>query len=271
MVKALPPTVQLKLEQVLSQWRAWQQPPLSQPQVQQRLGDGQSNFSVKVGDGEHSWVVRLDGFEPGLLGLSRSAELRAHRLAAQKLLAPEPVYNNPELGALVCVYCPPDSQTLAGTQELQELGKLLREIQQLPAIKLRLQPARRVQHYLRHLPQQRLSEEFTAACTRAQHYERSALMCHNDLLRANRVRSQGKLLALDWEYAACGDPWFEIAVIAEGDQLGESELEILITTWLQRAATEEEHQRLRDQRCIYREMARLWLLAYKTLATDSAR
>src|SRR5690606_24301184 len=46
-----------------------------------------------------------------------------------------------------------------------------------------------------------------------------SVLCHNDLLRANRLYSRGKLWALDWEYCAMGSPWYDIAVVINGDEL----------------------------------------------------
>ena len=43
------------------------------------------------------------------------------------------------------------------------------------------------------------------------------MCCHNDLLAPNRLRSGGKLWALDWEYCAMGSPWFDLAVISCGE------------------------------------------------------
>ena len=48
-----------------------------------------------------------------------------------------------------------------------------------------------------------------------------SVLCHNDLLRANRIYSGGKLWAIDWEYCAMASPWYDIAVIVNGDALNE--------------------------------------------------
>ena len=78
MASALPRPVQLKLEQALAQWRHWQLPePLpGRPEGQATLGQGISNFSVKVAIAEKHFVVRIDGIVPAQLsGILRDGML----------------------------------------------------------------------------------------------------------------------------------------------------------------------------------------------------
>jgi thiamine kinase len=258
MVAPLPPAVARKLEQALSQWQRWSTAPTSPPQPLEIFVDGISNTSVHVGDGLNSWVVRVDGFDPRRIGLSRSAEWRALQQAASLGLAPNPVYTNPELGILVCEYHAPDATQQSGAAELEDVAHLLRAIHALPPVKFRLDPLARAQRYLQLAAGGELESGFLQACKRLSLRSYSPVLCHNDLLKANRLRCQGKLLALDWEYAAVGDPLFDLAVIIEGDGLNDAQTETLLCSWLDTEAREEDRHNLADNRLVYRELSRLW-------------
>ncbi len=87
------------------------------------------------------------------------------------------------------------------------------------------------------------------------------MLCHNDLLRANRIYSAGRLWAVDWEYAAMASPWYDIAVVINGDSLSAPDTEALLNAYLGRAADERERDMLHQYGCIYRYLELLWYLA----------
>jgi thiamine kinase len=259
MVATLAQSAQLKIHQALAQWQHWQCAPAlaSQPTVTRELAGGLSNSSLLVHSDNRAFVLRLDGHSPQRLGLSRNAEWRAHKNAAAHGLAPQPVYFNPELGILVSEYCEQDSKLLSGQQELEAIADLLRGIHALPAVKFRLQALDRAMHYLGVLGEKNLPAEFIATCKRLQQGANLCL-CHNDLLRENRLQRDGRLLAIDWEYTALGDPWFDLAVICEGDALQEQQCLQLLEAWLQAPADAGQEQRLQDYRQVYRVLSTLW-------------
>ena len=260
MVAALSKTAQLKIQQALAQWQHWNsgEPLAVEPVLRRTLEGGRSNISVLVASEEREFVLRLDGQSPQRLGLSRAAEWRAHQNAAARKLAPQPVYFNPELGVLISEFCPQDDCPLTGSEELQAVASLLRDIHKLPAVKFRLQPMARAAHYQGLLGESALPDSFVEACSRLQTSANTCL-CHNDLLRENRLQQNGKLTAIDWEYTAMGDPWFDLAVICEGDQLSEAECSQLSEAYLEAAPDLEQQQRLRDNRLAYRYLTELWL------------
>ena len=56
------------------------------------------------------------------------------------------------------------------------------------------------------------------------------VFCHNDLLRANRIATRGSLRAIDWEYSAMAEPWYDLAVVICGDDLPDREQALLVAT-----------------------------------------
>ena len=102
MVETLPRNIQLKLDQTLAQWHSWRRDPtLTQiPKTRRLLSPGLSNYSILV-EADRQYVVRIDGLNPAVIGLSRQTEWRALQSASAAGLAPQPRYYNPELGSLV--------------------------------------------------------------------------------------------------------------------------------------------------------------------------
>ena len=267
MVDSLPRQTRLKLDQTLAQWRHWQcQPALAAaPLIERRLSGGLSNHSVLVASAEQRFVVRMDGIEPATHGLNRQTEWRVLQEAGRQQLAPAPRYFNPDLGTLVCDYLPADAQQPGN---LEDVADLLRKIHELPAIHSRLDLRERVLRYERHLEAQgtrtalksfhpiilHLIETCAQQCA-------TRVVCHNDLLRPNRLYCANKLRALDWEYTAMASPWYELAVIAAGDSLNNTELDQLLVRYLRREASAGERQWVHAYTCVYRYLELLWYLA----------
>ena len=264
----LPPAVQRKLDHTLGQWQHWQceQPLPGAPQAQRVLGGGVSNYSILVGT-QRQWVVRIDGINPLQHGLNRQAEWSALREASRHSLAPCPRYFNPDLGSLVCDYLPPDGATPATTAQLADL---LRRIHALPPRHHRLDLAERIQRYENRVSGrtgaavQSLTLHAQAVADLVQQVrdtDQTRALCHNDLLRTNRIVSGGRLLALDWEYCAMGSTWYELAVITQGDALPARERDDLLRAYLQREPLPQERHLLLQYECIYGYLELLWYLA----------
>jgi hypothetical protein len=264
---SLPDNVRVKLDQTLGQWRHWHcEPPLSgPPEVLRTLGPGLSNYSVLVA-AHRPCVVRIDGVNPATNGLNRQWEWRALQSAHAAGLAPCPRYFNPDLGSLVTDYLPHDDDSTSPG----EVATLLRAIHGLPPRHHRLDLGERILRYEKHLEHQGspvdggLRECRPAVLdilSELQAEPGQRVLCHNDLLAANRVRSAGRLWAIDWEYCAMGSPWYELAVVTHGDNLAAEDCEELLDTYLQRSPDNSERRRLARYGCVYRYLELLWFLA----------
>lgn len=266
MVAALPRPVQLRLEQALAQWRHWRLPELaSAPEVECMLGNGLSNYNLLLRAGEHRLVLRLDRLDPLQHSLNRQAEWRVLQQAHAAGLAPAPRWQHAELGALLCDYLPPD--TAPPADETRALGALLRGIHDLPGIHLRLDLGLRLQRYERQAQVTNPGrwaalqglQNSLQRCLRAASAEDGPLrLCHNDLLRANRLYSGGRIYALDWEYAAMGPVWFELAALLAGDDWSKGAEEALLRAWLQRQPSDPERHQLTRYQLVYRYLELLW-------------
>ena len=278
MAAALPLPVRLKLDQTLAQWRHWQcGPPLdAPPPFVAPLAAGHSNHSLLVGE-SRQFVVRIDGVDPAAHGINRQAEWLALQDAHAVGLAPRPCYFNPDLGTLVCEYLQPDA---AQHHELGQVATLLRGIHRLPLRHSRLDLRQRIRRYEHQLARPGAPLPRTLSETRDRVFHRlsrvtardhSRAMCHNDLLRGNRLVSGGRLWAIDWEYCAVGDPLYELAVIICGDDLSGKDAEELVACYLGREASAGERGAMLDYCCVYRYLELLWYLAQRHPALDAGR
>jgi thiamine kinase-like enzyme len=273
MVASLPGNIRLKLERTLAQWRQWDcDPPLAAaPRVASQLASGLSNCSVLVESGQR-FVVRIDGVDPAAHSLNRQGEWRTLGAASRAGLSPAPRYFNPELGSLVCDYLEPDAeQPLVAA----DIANLLRAIHRLPARHYRLDLPERLLSYDKRLahrnplraarlaPHRPAVTDVLAAC---EGKRRPMVLCHHDLLRANRLYSGGRLFALDWEYSAMGSGWYDLAVIAAGDALPAGEVEALLTIYLGRSASGAERLLVMQYACVYRYLELQWHLVQEDQA-----
>ena len=259
------PSPERSLEQTLAQWRHWRcEPPLpGAPHLERKLSGGLSNHNFLVSAAAQQWVVRIDGVNPLHHGLNRQVEYRTLQMAAQAGIAPSPCYFNPELGALVYRYLPADEeQSLAPA----ELARLCRAIHSLPPRRQRLDLEARARRYLglieragKNLPANALVEAVGSITSLCQ--DGAQVLCHNDLLPANLLRSNGCLMALDWEYSAMGNPWFDLAVAGDGQGYGSRDFSHFLEAYLGHTPGEQESMQLKRHQVIYRYIEMLWHLA----------
>jgi thiamine kinase-like enzyme len=84
-------------------------------------------------------------------------------------------------------------------------------------------------------------------------------LCHNDLNSTN-ILDTGSLYLIDWEYAAIGDPYFDLATIIQHHGLVEGQVECLLAAYKDRVSDEDRHH-LRRYCTLYDRVLVLWLLA----------
>jgi thiamine kinase len=271
MTLALPRTVQYKLDQTLAQWPQWQCTPAltRSPEPVRALGPGVSNHTILV-ESTRQFVVRIDGLVPAAHGLNRQVEWHTLRAAHSAGLAPCPRYFNPDLGSLVYDYLPPDATQ---PTDAAAVGRLLRAIHALPSRRHRLDLAERILRYEKQLEHRGVAlgdtlrachESVTDLLHQIGRQGAQTVLCHNDLLRANRLYSGGSLWALDWEYCAMASPWYDIAVVVHGDDLSAPDADALLIAYLDRTPTDGERKQLHRYGCIYRYLELIWYLALET-------
>jgi len=109
----------------------------------------------------------------------------------------------------------------------EALGTLCRQIHELPGVTHQLTVANDIEHYLKQLPTH-LADPWRAAMqicdteTALASLERdTSYLCHNDLTPDNLMTHGNHLMAIDWEYAAMGSRYFDVAIACEALPDGE--------------------------------------------------
>ncbi|MBM70289.1 MAG: hypothetical protein CME43_12500 [Haliea sp.] len=255
-----------RLKQALDSWRNWEVGGLQQaPRVLGRLGGGLSHQSFLVSSGDRPFAVRLTDEDSGADLPGPHVEWQALRLAHEAGLAPAPRYLDTQAGILVCDYLQPDSD---GAVTPAALGTLLRRIHQLPDLPASLAVGERCERATSAIRQgqaetwRALQPLAARAAPFIAQLETAGpqATCHNDLLHANRVVSGGRLWAIDWEYAATGPVWFDLAAVCAGDELDTSARRALLENYLQAPVADRDWQRLTLFECGYRYLELLWHL-----------
>ena len=156
-----------------------------------------------------------------------SQELTIWSLAAQNGLAPRIVYADEKEQAVICERVDAIAQPVAG----EALGTLCRQIHELPGVTHQLTLASDIEHYLRQLPPH-LADPWRAAMQTcdtetalASLEGDTSYLCHNDLTPDNLMTRGDSLVAIDWEYAAMGSRYFDVAIACEA--LPSSERDIM--------------------------------------------
>jgi len=155
------------------------------------------------------------------LGIDQYKVQRLQRLAADAGLAPALHYVDPHSGLFVSQWLGEDNwgaRDLSIPQLAQALGTLAARlhgvsIAPLPQALLRLDVGLRLQHYLSRIC--RRDPRITSCYHQARHCLAQLpavpwVLCHHDLHPGNLLGDAPWLV--DWEYAALGDPAFELAL-----------------------------------------------------------
>lgn len=254
----------------------WSQWSATQPTVIGPLLGGLTNQSFLISANNSVLVLRLNSAISTALDLNREAEAQALQLASAAKITAEVVYCDPHYHYLITRHLAGKS-FLPTAQGLTQLAKLLQKIHQLPAIDAVLDINAKVASYWRAInPQLAFIPALKTLDTKIHQHIASAeklssglCLCHNDLLVDNLIviessndndnnNNNGKLFAIDWEYAAMADCFYELSVIVEGHGLNPSQQKSLLMSYLERPASEHDWQRLYHWRVIYNYFTLLW-------------
>lgn len=92
-------------------------------------------------------------------------------------------------------------------------------------------------------------------------------LCHNDLLPANFVDQGDRVRILDWEYAAMGDPYFDLGNLAANLELSEAACEELAAAYFGAPPASAALARLRLMRLVSDMREAAWGLVQAGLST----
>lgn len=190
------------------------------------LAGGLTNRNYTLTINEARYVVRLAGAGAALLGIDRDRERVIAPLVAAAGIGAEVVYTDAAGEVLATRFLaarPLDVAEASDPLVLARLAALLRRVHGGPAFPGRFDAVGAARELAGHAAARGgrssslLLEALAAgeAIAQALGEPQRLAPCHNDMLAANfLVEPDGALRLIDWEYAAQGDPVFDLANLA---------------------------------------------------------
>lgn len=211
----------------LERWQEWQlATPLDVcPGLGSLLaqGSGHSIFQIL---GTPRLVARLRHQSTRLTEEAFRQEHTAWSRAAHHGLAPRIVFTDEQAQVVICERVEAAGQPVTA----EALGRLCRQIHELPGVSHRLVLSHDIEHYLDQLPAN-LARQWRAAmraCDAEIALARLAAdtpyLCHNDLTPGNLMTHGNNLIAIDWEYAAMGSRYFDAGIACASLPDGEQDI-----------------------------------------------
>ena len=218
-----------------------------QPRTEQPLSGGITNRNYRVQRGTETFVARIPAAAGGLLGIDRQIEYQASRLAAACGVGPEVIaFLEPE-AILVTRFIPGEPVSDAAVhlpQTLRRVAESLQRIHHAGVVPAAFSSFRVVEAYATTARGRGVSlpPAYVRAATIAVAIEQALplsapRLCHNDLLNANFIDDGTRIRIVDWEYAAMGDPAFDLGNFAVNHSLAEEEQAFLLEAYAGEAST----------------------------------
>lgn len=189
--------------------------PMSLVEEVGQLDAGHGNRSVHLRVGLDGFVVRIGAGAEHLPGIDRFAECMAMNAVAPRGLGPDVIRCDPCTGLLITRYLDGQRWTAATFQEPSHLARLAKRLAELhrippPPNLRRLRLDAHVAMLERRVDGLSKRVRAIAASLLDRLGHPVARLCHNDV-HAGNVVDAGDVRLLDWEYAASGDPDFDLA------------------------------------------------------------
>tara|TARA_R110000772_G_scaffold58393_1_gene132156 strand:+ start:82584 stop:83477 length:894 start_codon:yes stop_codon:yes gene_type:complete len=245
-------------------WWRWSD---SQPVIIKPLLGGLTNLNYLISVKRELFVLRKNSPISEALNLNRSAEAKALNRADEAGLCAPLIYYDDQHQYMVSRYLGDKIWSVSIDHDLSLLAKLLRGIHKLPSIDADLNVEHKISCYWQAIDAnaiftrelKSLDSAVDAHITSAKALNNGHVLCHNDLLSSNLIiNEKHTLYAIDWEYAAMSDPFYELAVVIEGNCLNAQQQESLLVNYLDRQITQEDWQRLHHWKIIYGYLCILW-------------
>jgi thiamine kinase-like enzyme len=207
--------VQNQAKHYLQNWRQWQAPFQTQPQIIKQLEGGLTNTNYLVEAGSYRAVLRLNNPDAYQLGVNRQTEIAILKKLQGTNIVPRFYYADSSI--LVSEYI--DGCAIAAGKTLnstikQQIQLALDVIQKQDFTDLEV---RNYEAYCRGY-----TSQLSASCLSASIKQKifqiaqqidtqdwSPVLCHHDLIPENIIQGANGLFIIDWEYASLGHPQFD--------------------------------------------------------------
>jgi len=208
-------TAASRLSEALRNWADWDciAPLAAAPRLGPVLSEGSGHILFELVD-EPSLVARARRRPTSEVEGAFSGEIEIWSAAAAAGIAPALVYVDRQQQAVICERAGNASHPITGGA----LGQLMCAIHSLPKVNRRLTLRADAASYLSSVPGEQRSawqaiihspdiEQAFSLLEQDTDY-----LCHNDLTVGNLLTQGDQLFAIDWEYAAMGSRYFDVAI-----------------------------------------------------------
>jgi thiamine kinase-like enzyme len=206
------------------------------------LEGGITNLNYRVEAGGEVYVVRIPGQDSTHLGIDRRREHACTDAAHESGVAPAVVAFLEDGGVLITRFIRGRGlaeEELRRPDTVRRVAETLRGYHGGRPFPGTFSPFRTVREYLavaapRGAP---LPERFDWMLAQADRLEAALgepgawCPCHNDLLTANFLDDGQRLRIVDWEYAAMGDPFFDLGNFAVHHRLSDTAEDVLLRAY----------------------------------------
>ena len=231
--------------------------------VLHQLSNGPTNSSFLLERGDEKFVLRLDKPAARELGLGRENEEQVLSVLAEAGLTPLPVYYNVSSGILLRPWLEGRTWTVEDMSDKDNLSRLARLLRQLhtvtPAGNL-FDPLEAAWRYAQQLGSGKpagIIERAEQLANELAGWPGAPVLCHNDPVCHN-ILEGASLVLIDWEYAAVGDRYFDLAVVLQHHGVDDALSRWFLENYLDRKARADEWRHLTQQRNFYQCLLQLW-------------
>ncbi len=232
----------MTLEEVIAQIPGW----TSARTVTSTLGGGITNLNYRVDVEEESFVVRIPGKDSELLGIDRQREHACTLAASQSGVGPDVVHYLEAEEVLVTSFIPGrplSMEEMGRPTTIRRVAESLRRYHSGPAFPGTFSALETIREYLRisrsgaPLPLRIdwMVEQAGVIDSALRAVTRPPRPCHNDLLLGNFIDDGHRIRIVDWEYAAMGDPFFDLGNFAVHHGLSDAQEAMLLEAYLGQA------------------------------------
>lgn len=234
------------------------------------LAHGPTSDSFLVAREFDRWVLRIDTAKAARFGLDRGAEAFVLGHVYKEGLGPRLEYLDTESGIQLTRYIPGNAWTPADLARPENVARLGRSLHRLHCLDVAAKPfalGEKVAAYAAAVGTSGAREEADMIHASLDRLTQSDVcLCHNDLVAANIVAGDG-LYLIDWEYAAAGDPFFDLATVVQHHRLDEELAQELLRAYAGRVR-EQDLARLREWCDLYARLLILWQAVVDAIAGD---
>ncbi len=243
------------------------------------LEGGITNRNYRVRFAGEDLVVRLPGKDTELLEIDRGAEKAAGELAARAGVGPEVVAMLDDPPCLVTRFVEGETMSAEQLREPVALAEVAAALRTLHSREERLpvefSSFRIVETYAARMAGRGAEvpgsyEWAIGAAHRVEATlvgpEHEPVPCHNDLLAANFIRSPRGVRIIDWEYAGCGDRYFDLGNFAVNNELNEGQEWNLLGAYFESPASDRRLASLRLMRFMSDFREAMWGAVQSTIS-----